>query len=184
MTNFHPRYLRQKLDYLMTNRSQLESEWTSVLRIARPTQTQLAYFRNRLQNTQNPITSQRYRSLKQVFDNHGATASLTLASYLHSSLTNPHEDWMQLQLGTVYQLPDLGVEDVEGRALAQEVYTIKRVLQFFSDQFHLEWQAANFHQEVFSFYKYLVDLGTSCFGVYLNKSDPLNWEFSAKCCSR
>lgn len=180
MMYFKPRYLRQKLDYLVTNRNVLESEWASVLRLVRPTQSQLSYFTNRLQTNRDPIMGQQYRSLKQTYDNHGATASLTLSSYLHSSLTNPHDDWMKLKMGTVYQIPDLSKKG--NIDIADEIHTVQTVLQFFSDQFHLEWQGGNFHQEVFSFYKYLIDIGTSCLGVYLN-TEVKDWEFSSKCCS-
>ena len=163
----------------MKERASLEQEWASVLGVVRPSRKQLKFFNSNLFNPQRLTTGQ-YDNTKRIFNNHGATASLTLASYLHSSLTNPHDDWMSLQLGTIYQIPDLEQESAEGRALGEEVFGIKKILQFFSDQFHLEWRGANFHQEVFPFYKQLVDIGTGCFGAYINREDQKGWEFSAK----
>ena len=148
--------LENMLAYLMQERTYLEDEWSRVLQLVqasrsiyntngRATSEILSRYRN---------NSSRYGSIKSIYDSKGATNSYLLASYLHSSLSNPHEKWMNFLPASVIKLSDGYISD-DDIALLQDLATL-------GEQCSLEWQASNFHQAAFPFYKSLVDLGTAC----------------------
>lgn len=159
--------LKNRFNILKANRSSLETDWRNVLLVTTPTRDQQDFFNSSIHKAGGAISSSQYTSIRALHDNHGATASLTLASYLHSSLTNPHNEWMKLQEDVVYSYDPEFEAEADRLQRKQELYTIQKVLDFLSAQCHLEWQSSNFHQEMFSFYKELVDLGTACFHVYM-----------------
>lgn len=153
--------LRNKLDYLRSARQTQQSSWQVVFRLVRPSRQSFSSGSNSSSNSLSSTQRQSSAYQTSIYDNFGATASQTLTSYLHSSLTNPHSKWMILTQGLVEQ-----VEGLNKPSARQDMkHRIDQGFQFLTDQLHLEWQSSNFHQEIFSFYRDLVDIGTACLHV-------------------
>lgn len=151
---YEVKQLREQLSRLKQERSNLEYEWARVLLLVQPNRSLAnSFYRNHTGSTPTSTTRQNEGQIKSIYDNRGATNSAILASYLHSSLTNPHERWMSL-------LPSDTVDLVDG--LKDDTLKQLRNFSYLSKQCSLEWQASNFHQVTYSFYKSLVDIGTAC----------------------
>ena len=176
---YNPIQLRAKLDFLRSHRHTLEYEWARTLRLVRPSRASYAFFSSFAFNNQSPQQRQSLHQQRAIFDNHGSTASLMLASYLHSSLTNPHDTWMSL---TEKIAPQLVQQMIENDPKQEDgIFNDRKVLQFLSSQVHLEWQGTNFHQEIFSFYKSLVDLGTAVLqGYFVTEKGASKMMFRSK----
>lgn len=167
--------LRRKLDELISNRTALDWHWGSIEELCRPSKRALNYFLDK--STAGTLSSDTYRNASNlpnfIYDNQGSVNSLLLSSYLHSSLTNPHDEWMSLQSEFSPSMVLLNKKvnegnnalETESQAYMQSIY-----MQACSDQMHLNWRDSNFHQEIFMYYKSLVDIGTSCLGVYQDKN--------------
>ena len=145
--------------------------WSNALKIIRP--TQVPYVSHTTMNSYSQLSATQQQSQSSqvpLFDNHGATCSLTLSSYLHSNLTNPHDRWMEITEGVRHLLTNMQNKQT-GEVVTSEsfLHQIRVNLQLLSDQAHLEWQGSNFHQEIFSFFKDLVDIGTACLHTYYVK---------------
>ena len=149
--------LRDKLSHLIMSRTTMEEYWRQILILTKPSLNQYSKFFTQALNPMSQLQRQTLTQLNQLYDNRGATNSLTLTSYLHSSLTNPHDEWVNIKDG----LMDAGFE--ESIPIQELRFGLKRALQFITDQMHAEWSGENFHQEIFPYYKSLVDIGTSCF---------------------
>jgi len=169
--------LRNKLDSLITDRSGLNWFWNNVLNLVRPSKQALDYYSNRVMSGAPDLN---YRNIPNfIYDNQGSVNSLLLASYLHSNLTNPHDEWMTLQSNISpsmvllsKKLSALGLEvgvGAEDQSEEEKEYIQNILMQACGDQMHLTWRGSNFHQEIFMFYKSLVDIGTACLGVFSQK---------------
>lgn len=161
--------LRSMLFNLKSHRANLEYEWGNTLRIVRPNRLLEDYLANQpYGGTKGFSGYQGYISaVRSLYDNRGATNSAILASYLHSSLTNPHDTWMNL---SPKDAPDLR-EDME-----EEDIRYLQDLQMLTDQSHREWQSSNLHQVLYPYYKSLVDIGNACMTSYKVSKDKKRYE--------
>ena len=88
--------LRQQFENLRYSRTGLDQSWDLVLRLVQPNYKLNAYFQSI--GGQQKLNEGSYSVLRSLYHNRGAVNSAILASYLHSNLTNPHADWMKINL--------------------------------------------------------------------------------------
>ena len=160
--------LRNRLDQLRSSRTVMEWYWNKILFLTRPSLDQYQRYAEAGLGGASESARQNLAYLNELYDNNGASNSLTLASYLHSSLTNPHDNWVTLKDGIIRSGVEDDRADIDPEFLLTEEQALFRrrmSLQLLSDQMHVEWSGENFHQEIFPYYKNLVDLGTSVFSV-------------------
>ena len=171
--------LRKKLDSLIMNRSSLNWHWNNVLNVVKPSKSAIDYFRNQAV-AGNPIVNYQ-DNFRALYDNHGSVSSLLLASYLHSSLTNPHDEWMKIESRISRAIDKVFSEETNDVNWEMARFREQLLAQACGDQMHLEWRSSNFHQENFMFFKWLVDIGTACMCIYkINKGGVNKLRFMTK----
>lgn len=143
--------LSREFEILRQNRGALENIWRSVLQLTKPNRALSQYLNN---NPAGGSSADQLNSYaRALHDNKGSTNSAMLASYLHSSLTNPHDKWFSLVLHEDFITTEgLNKEDIKKLSM----------LDFLTRQVHSNLQASNFHQAMYPFYRSLIDIGNSC----------------------
>ena len=143
--------MRNQFEQIRNSRSGLEQLWDLVFRMVQPNYRLNQYF-NKM-SFQTNLDYGSFQSLRRLYHNRGAVNSGILASYLHSNLSNPHAQWMKLNIPDIYFLDGM-IDD--------ETLNEIRSLQRLTHECHANWQSGNFHATMYPFYKSLVDIGTAC----------------------
>lgn len=156
---FTAQQLREKVQVLKSGRTYLESQWALTLRYVNANRNIDNFYNSKAysSSTQGSINSFQ-QSIRNIYDHTGSTYSSRLASYFHSSLTNPHVNWMSLTTAD----RAVSADDI----FDKETFKNLVKLQKMSNQCHLMWSGSNLHKELYPFYKDLVDIGVACMGVY------------------
>ena len=160
MTEFTVQQLRMQFESLKSSRQSLDTLWANVFQLTKPNRALSTYLRGggSLSGSQNPY--QNVGFVQSLHNNRGSTNSAILSSYLHSSLTNPHDKWFSLQPKEDFFLRE--------KLTDQDLQTLQG-LDYLTRQAHIEYQSSNFHQVMYPFYRSLVDIGNGCITIQEQK---------------